>query len=85
MFFFKKIHWNWHIFTFFTFVSDHRKSGNKFIVIIDEWDVLIRGEFADAVSENKWNEWIEFADQSNALLEATLDKNTKRIIEEYEK
>lgn len=39
----------------------------------------IRGEFADAVSENKWNEWLEFADQSNALLEATLDKNAEAV------
>ena len=39
----------------------------------------IRGEFADAVSENKWNEWLEFADQSNALLEATLDKNAETV------
>lgn len=29
----------------------HAKSGNKFIVIIDEWDVLIRDETNTAVQE----------------------------------
>lgn len=32
----------------------------------------IRGEFIDAVEENKWSEWIQFEEQSNELLNATL-------------
>lgn len=35
----------------------------------------IRMEFIDAVEDNKWSELIEFENQSEQLLEATLDKN----------
>ena len=33
----------------------------------------IRGEFLEAVEEDKWNELVEFEQQSNALLDATLE------------
>lgn len=39
----------------------------------------IRGEFADAVEENKWNEFLDFTNQSNALLEATLDMDEETV------
>ena len=45
----------------------------------------IRREFADAVEENKWNELIEFENQSEALLEATLDMDADAVAEGIEK
>ena len=44
----------------------------------------IRGEFADAVEENKWNEFLDFTNQSNALLEATLDMDEEAVAKEIE-
>ena len=45
----------------------------------------IRGEFLDAVEENKWNELIEFEQQSSDLLDATLDMDTEKVAEGIEK
>lgn len=49
----------------------------------------IRGEFADAVGENKWSELIQLENQSNELLVGiTYDKKSKTHqckIEEYRK
>lgn len=39
----------------------------------------IRGEFADAVGENKWSELIQLENQSNELLEATLDMDENAV------
>lgn len=39
----------------------------------------IRGEFVDAVTENKWNEVIRFERMSNELLEATLDRDENAV------
>lgn len=41
----------------------------------------IRGEFADAVGENKWSELIQLENQSNELLEATLDMDENAVAE----
>ena len=45
----------------------------------------IRREFADAVEENKWNELIEFENQSRELLEATLDMDADAVAAGIEK
>ena len=45
----------------------------------------IRREFVDAVEESKWNEWIEFENQSNDLLDATLDMDADAVAEKIEK
>lgn len=45
----------------------------------------IRSEFADAIEENKWNEFIKFQKQSNDLLEATLDMDTDAVFAGIEK
>ncbi|MGN0484981.1 MAG: AAA family ATPase [Lachnospiraceae bacterium] len=39
----------------------------------------IRGEFLDAVEEKKWNELVEFEQQSEDLLNATLDMDTEAV------
>lgn len=41
----------------------------------------IRMEFIDAVEDNKWSELIEFENQSEQLLEATLDKDAVAVAE----
>ena len=41
----------------------------------------IRMEFVDAVEDNKWSELIEFENQSEQLLEATLDKDAVAVAE----
>ena len=45
----------------------------------------IRREFADAVEENKWDELIEFENQSNDLLNATLDMDEDAVADGIEK
>lgn len=45
----------------------------------------IRSEFAEAVEENRWNEWMEFQRESAALLEATLDMDGEAVAEGIEK
>lgn len=45
----------------------------------------IRGEFANAVEENQWNEWIQFEKWSDALLNATLDHDEEAVAEKLEK
>lgn len=45
----------------------------------------IRTELADAVEETRWNEWIEFQQESNHLLEATLDMEAETVSEGIEK
>lgn len=45
----------------------------------------IRGEFANAVEENKWNELLRFEKRSNELLEATLDMDSDAVAEGIEK
>lgn len=45
----------------------------------------IRSEFVDAVEERAWNEFFEFKVQSDALLEATLDMDEKKVALEIEK
>ena len=45
----------------------------------------IRGEFADAVDENNWNEMIQFENQSEALLDATLDMEEEEVASGIEK
>lgn len=44
----------------------------------------IRGEFIEAVDENKWDELIKFEQLSSELLEATLDKNEKIVADKIE-
>lgn len=39
----------------------------------------IRSELADAVSENQWSEWIQFEEQSNEMLDATLNGNSEAV------
>lgn len=45
----------------------------------------IRTELADAIEETRWNEWIEFQQESNHLLEATLDMEAETVSEGIEK
>lgn len=45
----------------------------------------IRGEFVSAVEENKWSELIQFENDSDKLLEATLDKDEDTVAEYIEK
>jgi hypothetical protein len=45
----------------------------------------IRREFADAVEENKWNEFFDFQNQSARLLDATLDLDGDTVAELIEK
>lgn len=45
----------------------------------------IRTELADAVEETRWNEWIEFQQESNHLLEATLDMEAETVAAEIAK
>lgn len=45
----------------------------------------IRREFAGAVEENKWNEFIEFQRESQDLLEATLDMDEEAVAEGIER
>lgn len=45
----------------------------------------IRTELADTVEETRWNEWIEFQQESNHLLEATLDMEAETVSEGIEK
>lgn len=45
----------------------------------------IRGEFLDAVAENKWNELIQFEKLSSELLELTLDKDETAVAQQLEK
>ena len=45
----------------------------------------IRREFAEAVEENKWNEFIEFQRESQDLLEATLDMDEAAVAEGIER
>ena len=45
----------------------------------------IRREFAEAVEENKWNEFIEFQRESQDLLEATLDMDEEAVAEGIER
>lgn len=45
----------------------------------------IRSEFADAVEENRWDEFIEFQRESYHLLEATLDMDEGAVAEGIEK
>lgn len=45
----------------------------------------IRTELADAVEETRWNEWIEFQQESNHLLESTLDMEAETVSEGIEK
>lgn len=45
----------------------------------------IRGELADAVAENQWNEWIQFEEQSNELLDATLSRDGETVAAGIEK
>lgn len=45
----------------------------------------IRGEFLDAVAENKWNELIQFEKLSSDLLELTLDKDETAVAQQLEK
>lgn len=44
----------------------------------------IRGEFVNAVEENKWNELYDFENKSNELLEATLDLECDIVAEKIE-
>lgn len=44
----------------------------------------IRGEFVNAVEENKWNELYDFENKSNELLEATLDIECDIVVEKLE-
>ncbi len=44
----------------------------------------IRGEFINAVEENKWNELYDFEMKSNELLEATLDLESDIVAEKIE-
>ena len=39
----------------------------------------IRSEFADVVEETKWNEFIDFMNESNGILEATLEMDTSAV------
>lgn len=39
----------------------------------------IRGEFLDAIEENKWSELVEFQQHSDALLDATLNKEAEKV------
>lgn len=45
----------------------------------------IRGEFLDAVAENQWREWIQFEEQSNELLNATLNMEPEAVAAGIEK
>lgn len=45
----------------------------------------IRREFAEAVEENKWNEFVEFQRESQDLLEATLDMDEAAVAEGIER
>jgi hypothetical protein len=45
----------------------------------------IRREFADAVEENKWNEFFDFQSQSARLLDATLDLDGDTVADLIEK
>lgn len=45
----------------------------------------IRREFAEAVEENKWNEFVEFQRESQDLLEATLDMDEEAVAEGIER
>ncbi len=45
----------------------------------------IRQEFLAATKNKKWNELIDFQSESKKLLEATLDRDGKRVAEEIEK
>jgi hypothetical protein len=45
----------------------------------------IRREFADAVEENKWDEFIDFQNQSSSLLDATLDMDENSVANIIEK
>lgn len=45
----------------------------------------IRGEFADAVDENNWNEMLQFENQSEALLDATLNMEEEEVASGIEK
>lgn len=45
----------------------------------------IRTELADAIEETRWNEWIEFQQESNHLLEAALDMEAETVSEGIEK
>ncbi len=86
---------------------------NKFIVIIDEWDVLIcddannihlgylgynqkkktafipneeiRQEMGYAVESNPWKEMIAFLQESESILDETLNLNAKKVAEGIEK
>ena len=45
----------------------------------------IRSEFAVVVEDNRWNEFIDFQNQSSALLESTLDMDEEAVAEGIEK
>lgn len=45
----------------------------------------IRQEFLDALDENRWNELIEFENQSSDLLDATLDMDAESVAKGIEK
>lgn len=45
----------------------------------------IRGEFLDAVAENKWNELIAFEQQSSELVDATLNMEAEKVAVGIEK
>ena len=45
----------------------------------------IRGEFVDAVEENKWSELLQFENQSNKLLAATLNMEEEEVAADIEK
>lgn len=45
----------------------------------------IRGEFAGAVEENKWSEWIQFEEQYDELLSATLRMEPEAVAAGIEK
>lgn len=44
----------------------------------------IRLELTKAVKRKKWNEWISFQRESDALLDATLDGDTESVVEKIE-
>lgn len=45
----------------------------------------IRSELADAVAENQWNEWIQFEEKSDELLDATLRRDGESVATGIEK
>lgn len=61
------------------YLAYHQKSQTAFIP-----NEEIRTEFAEALEENKWNEFIDFQKRSEKLLSATLNMNEKEVAEVIE-